>query len=90
MHLPALAEARSLQGSLAHLALAMSRCRTCGGPDGQHRVGCVVSIARADLIKAVHEWHRQAHGGDFETCEARECYACHPFVLPATGEIIRR
>lgn len=61
--------------------MATKPCKVCGVVNG-HRIGCRRSMARAALIKAVIEWHHVSHRGEFETCSERECYACHPSVLP--------
>lgn len=36
------------------------------------------SLPPAVLRKALTD----VFGGEFETCNERECYACHPSVLP--------
>lgn len=56
----------------------------------QHRFGCLVSIRRMDLVRAAEAWHAVAHEGGFADCRSAECYACHPLVLPPSGEPIPR
>jgi len=57
-------------------------CRNCHAPVGSmHRIGCVVSIAGADLVAAGKQWHRVAHTGPFDSCSSATCYNTHPAVI---------